>query len=483
MSWKDTIKDEPKKSWRDTIQDEESGGITARGLAKGFTEALPVAGGLAGGVIGTALGPLGTAGGAGLGAALGKSAENIIESTFFDEDKTRPEIYAEPVVEGVSAAAGEVLAPAAMKVVGKGVQAVGKGAKKVASSLSSVPEKAIETYAKRAPEVDKIASYDGGIFDEANRIREEAQQAIKSFEDLQNAKISRSVELTKDLPTDISGVRKTLEENIAKLDPVIDEDAVMQLQKEIDVLDAVAKDGKVSAAQALSIKNRLQGLSDYVEPGKKRGLVNATFQRAASRANAALSAVAPEIREANRELAKLRRMNKVMNKNIIKPDAPEAALVAAGTGTNERAASHLQRLGEIVDFPMLQRAEDLAAAKYLGDASFLPSVATGAKAVPLAAGGTYALGQLYQGDLQGALPGLGVAAMGSPLGIKYGIKAGLLGARVAPEGMSQAIETMMRMAIQNGATPFDVQEFVRKDESLSPTEKGKALDKLYRQAK
>lgn len=79
--------------------------ITPRGLLKGALSALPTAGGAAGGFVGSAAGPIGTLGGAGLGYSAGTALKNIGEKYLLDEDKTREQVYMDPIKafpEGVS---------------------------------------------------------------------------------------------------------------------------------------------------------------------------------------------------------------------------------------------------------------------------------------------------------------------------------------------------------------------------------------------
>lgn len=96
--------------------------VSGKGLLKSTAEALPAAGAIGGGLIGLVGGPAGGLVGAGLGGALGKASENLIEKWLLDEEKTRQQIYGEPVIEGVKSAAmqgaGDVIAKGAGLVMG-----------------------------------------------------------------------------------------------------------------------------------------------------------------------------------------------------------------------------------------------------------------------------------------------------------------------------------------------------------------------------
>lgn len=65
---------------------EEPSAFTMKGLARGFTEALPFAGGLAGGALAFPLGgPVASVAGSGLGAGLGEAIKNFIKQQAFNE--------------------------------------------------------------------------------------------------------------------------------------------------------------------------------------------------------------------------------------------------------------------------------------------------------------------------------------------------------------------------------------------------------------
>ena len=91
--------------------------FSGQGFVEGALKALPAAGALAGGVAGTALGPAGTFGGGALGAAGGSALKNLIEAQLLGQEKSRGEIYGDPIKE------------AALESVGQGIGGlVSKGA-------------------------------------------------------------------------------------------------------------------------------------------------------------------------------------------------------------------------------------------------------------------------------------------------------------------------------------------------------------------
>lgn len=90
-----------------SIEEDNTWDVSPRGLLKGSLETLPTIGAIGGGALGTAGGPLGMLGGAGLGAAAGKSLQNIGEKYLLDEDKSRSDIYLDPIKSGLEGATAE----------------------------------------------------------------------------------------------------------------------------------------------------------------------------------------------------------------------------------------------------------------------------------------------------------------------------------------------------------------------------------------
>lgn len=90
-----------------SLEEDNAWDVSAKGLLKGSLNTLPMIGALGGGAIGSAAGPFGTVGGAGLGAAGGKSLQNILESALLDEEKSRSDIYLDPIKAGLEGATAE----------------------------------------------------------------------------------------------------------------------------------------------------------------------------------------------------------------------------------------------------------------------------------------------------------------------------------------------------------------------------------------
>ena len=122
--------------------------VSPSGLLQGSLDALPAAGAMAGGVIG-AVGSLGTASvpGALMGAGMGTSAKNFLESALLGKQKTREDIYIEPLkqaaLEGVGIGAG--------KVIGRGAEVVSKYSKQ---PIESVLAKLAQGNSAKAPLIE-----------------------------------------------------------------------------------------------------------------------------------------------------------------------------------------------------------------------------------------------------------------------------------------------------------------------------------------
>ena len=432
--------------------------VSVEGLKKAAIESLPMAGGMVGGTLGLPLGPIGAMAGAGAGAYTGKALENLIEY-MLGEQKTRQQVYAEPVEEAVKGAAGEGVGAIASKVVPATTKAIGTGMKKLASGMSMVPEKAIETYMKYGPEVDKLAAgSETFVIDEADRIRQQAQRSIENFKAFQNQKITSALSQSAQTPVDAMPVIRSLEDSLSKITPEIRPDEYAKIQKELEMINSlVDENGQIPAQQMQEVKQKFQDLAEYLAPGqmmKKKNFVDISFARAANRAGMQVSRVAPDIAEANSQISKIRRMDKTLNKALITPEKPSGALVAAGIGANQLARKQLENLDQILGTNLLAQAEQLAAGQYLGNPSLFPNTMTGARAIPLIGGGSFALSEAMQGNVGPAIGGLMTASFGSPLAVKYGAQA----AKAAQPGVdliNQIVPQVARGAAMSPMSPLE----------------------------
>jgi len=221
-------------------------GTTPRGIIQGGLNALPMAGMVAGGAVGTAAEPgAGSLVGAGLGSAGGEALKNLGEQYILGQDKTRADIYGNVAKAGVEGAAAE----AGGKLLGKGIEAaantklgqavidkVGQGASKLASTFTGVPQKEIQTYAKHAAEIDKLAaSSDNDAQEMADQLRQKMNTSIQDTRKGLNAQISKALESApKNKNIDVTPIIDSLEDYKQRLDPSLHADAIKDVDSLID---------------------------------------------------------------------------------------------------------------------------------------------------------------------------------------------------------------------------------------------------------
>lgn len=412
-------------------------------FAKAATKTLPAAGSIAGGVI--AGGPtLGAAalGGSALGAMAGKAAQTLIEENFFNEPvKTLEEKITELPKEAVYDVAGNlvgggVVAPLAKKAL--------TPLKYFASGFSGVPEQVIETYAKNMDDVNKIDN----VLLEADKIRESASRAIKSFENTQNSSIAKNIAQKANEPVDTTAAIMFLEQKAAAKNPKINADIVSEINQQKEILKNIStfdeQTGKyfAPAKDAAEMKSKLQDLAQYEEIGRKfnrKDYAGYTMTGAARELRREVNKVLPEYAEANLELAKLRRIEGKINKNLITPEKSIAAMTSVGSGTNPVMEKQVTNLGETLGTDLLTPMQNLAAAQKLGNADVLSGFTTGRAAVPFITGGL--------ANAVGGVPlAVGSAAITTPIGIRSSIqlgntlgKMGINPGRVSSEAVQAAI--------------------------------------------
>lgn len=481
--------------------------VTPSGLGHAFVESLPAAGGIIGGGLG-GLGTygLGTVPMAALGAGAGKALQTGLEHVFYDKPVSRAELYGGPIAEAATGAASEMAAP----LVGMAAKGLGnvvtKSAKSVSSSLSKIPEKVMETYAARPQAVEdmnvNVGLDDVALAEEANKYRAQIQKYIENFKSVQNAKITKSIEqIGVDKLVDINKTIKALQDNINKIDPVLNPEKVAPLIKELETIKFMSNaEGQVTARQAYDIGNKLQELADYKKmqnPFAKKDFVDITFAKGAAESRQALKKVVPGVSEANAELAKIRRMNATINKNLITPDKPFQSLMGVGTGENQMNILQMKKLGDVLGKNLLSVPEEMAAASYFNKAGLLPREKTGSAMAPLILSGIGGGGGAVKGyfDASGGdegdkiastLGGLGkgllLGSLASPIMIKQAIKASRMGTDLAgkmiPPNTGNAMEKLIQFGIQNGVSPIMQYNTIKNMEGLTNTEKAQFYKQL-----
>ena len=105
----------------------------------------------------------------------------------------------------------------------------------------------------------------------------------------------------------------------------------------------------------------------------------------------------PQLGPINNELAQLHNINKNINKNLITPEKTALSVMGVGSGQNEQAVKQMRKLEKITGFPYVEEAQNIVAAKYFNEPSFLPTQTTGKAAIAPSIVSTGALGSITSG--------------------------------------------------------------------------------------
>lgn len=128
-----------------------------------------------------------------------------------------------------------------------------------------------------------------------------------------------------------------------------------------------------------------------------------------------------EVKNANRQLFQLHKIEDRINNNLLTPGKSDAALMAVGGGAQNRDSLALQRLGDLTGKDFIGDAGVLASANRFNDPKFSPAYGTGKSLLPVMAGA-----------------GLGGFIGGAP-GVAIGAAAG--GVAASPAMLKMAIDT------------------------------------------
>ena len=192
---------------------------------------------------------------------------------------------------------------------------------------------------------------------------------------------------------------------------------------------------------AHELKQYIQGIvsDSYRKPGDiftSGSRADSALKGTASNLRTLINEAEPRIAKANNSLSELHDIEDSMNKNLISEGKPEAALLAAGSGGNQRNANILKRLSDLTGTNMNEDAEKLSAMRTFGKPAWTPVDTTGKSNARIGlgrvAGGAIGGGIGYAiGGEHGAAIGAGAGALAggaatSPAVIKGLIKAGEL---------------------------------------------------------
>lgn len=435
--------------------------FSMKGLARGFTEAIPIATGIGGGIVGSALGPIGTIGGSALGAGLGESVKNLIKQKVFDE---APKSIGENIKDIATATASGAMAEMGGQVLGKALTAapgaLSKAGKKIGEALTGVPEKEIATYAKEAKAIKEMAkASDNSTIEAADQIRSKFQESIQGTRKALNSSLDEIIQSgsTPGKPwtsVDSRPIIESLNKARQKINPLNDR-ALKEIDGEIaKIVEMSNNGGPLTLKEANDVKRYLQDAasSAYSNQGIFQG--GSEFAKAAksgaATARQLLDEAAPEIKDINKKLSRLHDIEDALNINLIIPGKPEAALLAAGSGGNPRNAKLLSDLGEQVGTDMLGEAEKLAAMRTFGSPKLMAADVTGKSAARI--GAATGLGAVA-GGVPGAVIG---GALTSPLALRTAIDTGR-----ALSPLAKKIAPLASGAIQ-GAARYEGQTAIQR---------------------
>lgn len=314
--------------------------------------------------------------------------------------------------------------------IGMAVPAAIKGIKgampKIASTVSGIPEQEIKTLAGRADDVMSLMKKAGGdVSLAADQVRSATMKDVQVARQKLNLQISDALTAPQyqGASVNASPVMAELQKALDKSSKITAAYKPGELNELKNVIDTTKKfigsDGKIGIQDLHEIKQQLQDIasSSYMNGAvifPKGEIAARAAKGAAAEAKRLLDVAVPEVARANQQLSRLHAIESQMNKNLIKAGKPEAALLAAGSGSNERSARLLSSLDKITGGNALEQAQNLAAGRRFYDVPILPIDATGKSLSRMALGaGT---GTLLGGPMGAAIG----TALTSPGAVKYG---------------------------------------------------------------
>lgn len=282
---------------------------------------------------------------------------------------------------GYGAATGAILQGAA-----EAAPLVKKLGTRAWSDLNGISPQELQTYANRTAEVNQLIVNSGGNTHEAaNLVRDDLMNSIAAKKAQFNNQISKQLESApKDANIPIGNIVDTLQAAKSRLNPNFKADDIAEIDQIIAKVqsEGAQTQGLVSLDGLNDIKKFLQDSSSstYSKGGQifARGSDAAKAAKsAASIARTNLNLLAPEVAAGNNGLAALHDLEDSINKNLIQSGKPEAALIAAGTGGNQKSVHDLKQVEKLTGYPALGMAQNVAAARTFANPSFIPVDTTG----------------------------------------------------------------------------------------------------------
>ena len=324
---------------------------------------------------------------------------------------------------------------------------------KLGSAVTGETEKNIKTYIDKNAAVEKLIKESGGdVGVAADTIRQQITNDIQSFRKSQNAKISQAL---KDLPPKLAVSPKPLLESLdkakAKLDPIFDKDQIRHIDEIQTKIKSVADQFK----KKLPLE-KLYATQNFLYEEAKGAFKNGQFfipgtavqnaaKGAAREAKIILDHSIPELRAANEQLSKLHKIEDNINKNLVVPGKPEAALIAAGGASAGRNRLYLESLGKITGKNVTGEAEKLAAAASFANPQLTPKSMNGTTSTSRTIGAA-ALGTILSGSPIGGAIGL---ALTSPFALKQAIKAGIVNKDILAKTLGAGLDYTNEKVLNN----------------------------------
>lgn len=350
---------------------------------------------------------------------------------------------------------------AAAPYVGKALGVVGDksraGIAKLASALTGETEKNFSTLINEHDTVNKLIQEGGGdVSGMADKFREKLMGKIQKYRAENGAKIGAALDaLSKEKEIESTPIIASLEKVKARISPNLKPEEVGQIDDLILRVKAEAGEtGKLTPRELYNVqdflgdraKSSYQKAGQIFVPGKDAQLA---AKYGAREAKITLDKLAPELRDANSNLFQLHRIEENINKNLIAPGKPEAALLAAGGATTGRNRKNLEVLGKTIGSDVVGDAEKLSAAAAFSNQSLLPKSFGGTTSTSRTGVGA------GLGALIGGLPGaITAGAATSPVVWQKGIQgAGAVKALGSKLLNSQALDAAGRVVgSQQGLT-------------------------------
>jgi hypothetical protein len=442
-------------------------GHTPRNVIQSGLNALPTVGMVGGSLVGGAaatpetLGagtiPGAVAGAAG-GSALGEAAKNLGEQYILGQDKTRSDIYGNPVKGAIEGATNEM----GGRLIGLGAGAaanskpgqylidkVAQAGSKIGSTFTGIPQKVLETYASDPQGINQIAA-DANYSPQkmADGLREEINAHVQNTRKQLGQQLSDSFSNRAGQTVDSKPIIDALNSSKLQINAKLRPEEIDQVDDMISKVKSLSDgSGQLQLKDASDLKSWLQEQAQGSYSKNGQIFQNGSMAQKAAKVGGAMArrvvnTAAPEVAQANDTLSQLHDLEDTMNRNMLAEGKTGSSLYSAGSGENEANEMHLKELGDITGHDFLGAARKIAAAKQFGKAAVLPVDSTGKSLTRIGAAG--ALGYAV-GHAPGAVIAEGIA---SPLGTKGLINAGSMASQ-AVQGTSKYAPSLIGKGLSN----------------------------------